>query len=86
MHPSTTTNRGCGYSWNQGVCACQATWTLLLNNDVLHSRLRPPGRCLRLAQPEKTSVIQHPTPNERWELDVECFILFSSRQPRARKL
>lgn len=33
------TNRGCGGAWNQGVRATQATWTILLNNDVLV----PPG-------------------------------------------
>jgi GT2 family glycosyltransferase len=32
-------NRGCGGAWNQGVRACPATWTVLLNNDVL----LPPG-------------------------------------------
>ncbi len=32
-------NRGCGFAWNQGVMAAPATWTVLLNNDVLV----PPG-------------------------------------------
>ena len=29
------TNLGCGGAWNQGVQALPATWTVLLNNDVL---------------------------------------------------
>ena len=29
------TNRGCGGAWNQGTRAKGATWTILLNNDVL---------------------------------------------------
>ena len=29
------TNRGCGGAWNQGTQAGSATWTVLLNNDVL---------------------------------------------------
>ena len=32
-------NRGCGGAWSQGAQAANATWTLLLNNDVLV----PPG-------------------------------------------
>lgn len=32
-------NRGCAFAWNQGVNASTATWTVLLNNDVLV----PPG-------------------------------------------
>jgi len=28
-------NRGCAGAWNQGVCAAPATWTIILNNDVL---------------------------------------------------
>lgn len=28
-------NRGCGGAWSQGAAAAQATWTVLLNNDVL---------------------------------------------------
>ena len=35
------TNRGCSYSWNQGVQASTAAWTFILNNDVVVA----PGLC-----------------------------------------
>ena len=30
-------NLGCGVAWNQGALALQATWTIVMNNDVLVS-------------------------------------------------
>jgi GT2 family glycosyltransferase len=36
---SNETNQGCSFAWNQGVKASKATWTVLLNNDVIV----PPG-------------------------------------------
>jgi N-acetylglucosaminyl-diphospho-decaprenol L-rhamnosyltransferase len=30
-----STNRGCGYAWNQGTKTAVSTWTVILNNDVL---------------------------------------------------
>jgi len=30
-------NRGCGFAWNQGAQAISATWTVVMNNDVLVS-------------------------------------------------
>jgi GT2 family glycosyltransferase len=32
---SNATNCGCSHAWNQGVEAAKATWTVVLNNDVL---------------------------------------------------
>jgi GT2 family glycosyltransferase len=32
---SNEVNRGCSFAWNQGVEARVATWTVLLNNDVI---------------------------------------------------
>lgn len=30
-----STNRGCGYAWNQGAKTAASPWTVVLNNDVL---------------------------------------------------
>ena len=50
------TNRGCGSAWNQGARAGPATWTILLNNDVLI----PPGwldGLLAFAEEERFDVV-----------------------------
>lgn len=50
------TNRGCGGAWSQGSRAANATWTVVLNNDVLV----PPG-CLeglkKFAEGKKVDVV-----------------------------
>jgi N-acetylglucosaminyl-diphospho-decaprenol L-rhamnosyltransferase len=50
------TNRGCGGAWNQGVRAASATWTVLLNNDVVIPRGWLEGM-LAFADEEKADVV-----------------------------
>jgi N-acetylglucosaminyl-diphospho-decaprenol L-rhamnosyltransferase len=50
------TNRGCGGAWSQGSRAANATWTVVLNNDVLV----PPGcfeNLKRFAERNKVDVV-----------------------------
>ncbi len=49
-------NRGCGAAWNQGVRAFPATWTVILNNDVLIPKGWSAG-LLRFAQAEHVDIV-----------------------------
>ncbi len=62
-------NRGCGGAWNQGVRALTATWTVVLNNDVII----PPGwleGLVGFAEDEKVDVVSPASCEGETDYDV----------------
>lgn len=80
------TNRGCGYAWNQGVRACQATWTILLNNDVLV----PPGwleGLLAFVEENHFDIVSPAICNGEQDYDLEAFARqFMQKMARVKRL